>query len=118
MKMNVGYSTNVDAFQSGVETAKMAGSAKLGLFFSSVVMDQNELVKGVKSIAENTKIIGCTSSAAIVVPDAGYLGAETGYSGMMAFDGEDLTVGVAASEAGENAREIGKKIAREAIKNA
>ena len=118
MKMNVGYSTNVDAYQSGVETAKMAGNAKLGLFFSSVVMDQKELVKGVKSIANGTKIIGCTSSAAIVVPEAGYLDAETGYSGMMAFDGEDLTVGVAASEAGSNAREIGKKIARDAIKNA
>ena len=118
MKMNVGYSTNVDAYQSGVETAKMAGNAKLGLFFSSVVMDQKELVKGVKSIASGTKIIGCTSSAAIVVPEAGYLDAETGYSGMMAFDGEDLTVGVAASESGSNAREIGKKIAREAIKNA
>lgn len=118
MKMNVGYSTNVDAFTSGVETAKMAGSAKLGLFFTSCVQNQEELVKGVKSVAKDTKIIGCTSSAAIVVPEAGYLGAETGYSGMMAFDGEDLIVGVAASEAGSNAREIGKKIAREAIKNA
>jgi len=119
MKMNVGYSTNVDSFTSGVETAKMVNDAKLGLFFTSCVMNQEEVVKGVKSVLPNTNIVGCTSSAAIVVSGAGYLDSETGYSGMMAFDGEDLTVGVAASEkTSAPAREIGKKIAREAIKNA
>lgn len=64
-------------------------------------------------------IIGCTSSAAIVVSGAGYLGNETGYSGMMTFDGDDLTVGVAGSaKDSRTPREIGKAIAREAIKNA
>lgn len=118
MKMNVGYSTNVDSFTSGSETAQMAGSAKLGLFFTSCVMNQEELVKGVKSVMPDTPIIGCTSSAAIVVNGAGYIGNETGYSGMMAFDGEDLVVGVAGSERDAEPREVGKKIAREAIKNA
>jgi len=118
MKMNVGYSINPDAYMSGSETAKMAGNAKLGLFFTSCVMDQNKLVEGVKSVLPNTPVIGCTSSAGIVVSGAGYIDNETGYSGMMAFDGEDLTVGVAGSaKTEESAREIGKRIAREAIKN-
>lgn len=116
--MNVGYSTNPDSFASGSETAKMVGGAKLGLFFTSCVMDQKKLVEGVKSVLPNTPVIGCTSSAAIVVSGAGYLDNETGYSGMMGFDGEDLTVGVAASERNEEPREVGKRIAREAIKNA
>ncbi len=118
MKMNVGYSTNPDSFASGAETAKMAGSAKLGLFFTSCVMDQDQLVKGVRSVMPNTPIIGCTSSAAIVVSGAGYLGNETGYSGMMSFDGDDLIVGVAGSERTGDPREVGKQIARDAIRNA
>lgn len=119
MKINVGYSTNANSFLSGEETAKMVNSAKLGLFFTSCVMNQEELVKGVKSVLPNTNIVGCTSSSAIVVSNAGYLDSKTGYSGMLSFDGDDLVVGVAGSEkTNKSARDLGKQIAREAIKNA
>ena len=83
MKTKVGYSENVDAFASGKETAQMANvieNPQVGLFFTSVVQDQEELMKGAKSILKDVPIIGCTSSAAICTHD-GYLNKETGYSG-------------------------------------
>ena len=115
-KTKVGYSENVDAYQSGAETAAMAGlaDAKVGLLFTSVVLDQEEVVKGVRSVA-GTHVLGCTSSAAICVKD-GYLNKETGYTGVMAFGG-DVEVGVAgaAKQEGDCARTIGRKLAEEAL---
>ncbi len=116
VKTKVGYSENASSFSSGVETATMANGkdAKVGLLFTSVVLDQNELLKGVSSVM-SAPVIGCTSSAAICTQD-GYLNKETGYSGMMSFSG-DLEVVVAGSEktANETAREIGRRIAKEAM---
>ena len=118
-KTKVGYSTMADAFDAGVETATKAaavGNVKLGMLFTNCDMNQKKIVEGVKSVLGNKPIIGCTSSGAIVVPDGLISGAA--FAGMMAFSDDDLIVGVAGSEAGKDAREIGKKIAREAISNA
>lgn len=115
-KTKVGYSENADAFKSGAETAAMAqlADAKVGLLFTSVVLDQAEVVKGIRSVA-GTHVLGCTSSAAICVKD-GYLNKETGYSGIMAFGG-DVEVGVAgaAKPEGGCARTIGRELAKEAL---
>ena len=117
LNTKVGYSQNSDSFTSGSESAKMAklDKAKVGLLFTSVVNDQAKIVEGIRSVSD-AHIIGCTSSAAICTKD-GYFNAETGYSGIMSFGG-DLEVGVAASEKTENetAREIGRRIAKEAMK--
>lgn len=117
LKTKVGYSQNVDAFESGAETAKMAklGEAKVGLLFTSCVMDQAKIVEGIRSVSD-AHILGCTSSAAICTHD-GYLNAETGYSGIMSFGG-DVEVGVAGSAktGNETAREIGRRLAKEAMK--
>lgn len=117
LKTKVGYSENANAFAAGEETAKTSNfaDAKAGLLFTSVVMDQAEIVKGIKSVGAG-HVIGCTSSAAICTQD-GYLNAETGYAGMMTFGG-DVEVGVAGSEKteGETPREIGRRIATEALR--
>ena len=117
LNTKVGYSQNSDSFTSGSESAKMAklDSAKVGLLFTSCVNDQAKIVEGIRSVSD-AHVIGCTSSAAICTQD-GYLNAETGYSGIMSFGG-DVEVGVAASEKTENetAREIGRRIAKEAMK--
>jgi hypothetical protein len=117
LNTKVGYSQNSDSFTSGSESAKMANldKAKVGLLFTSVVNDQEKIVEGIRSVSD-AHVIGCTSSAAICTKD-GYFNAETGYSGIMSFGG-DLEVGVAASEKTENetAREIGRRIAKEAMK--
>lgn len=116
LKTKVGYSQNTDAFTSGVESANMSNlkNAKVGLLFTSCVMNQEEIIKGVKSVS-NAHILGCTSSAAICTHD-GYLNAETGYSGLMSFGG-DVEVGVAGGAKTDDisARELGRKLANEAL---
>ncbi len=119
LKSKVGYSTNSDAYQSGSETASKAmeglTSPKIGMFYASCVYGE-EAVQGAKSILGDIPMIGCTSSGAIIVPD-GIIQSETGFSGMMVMDDEDMTVSVAGSERGEDPRETGRRIALEAIKN-
>lgn len=117
LKTKVGYSENVDAFASGVETAKMANvinNPQVGLFFTSCVQDQNKLMEGAKSVLGNVPIIGCTSSAAICTQD-GYLNKETGYSGMMLFGGDLEVVTAGSKQTDETPREVGRRVAKEAV---
>src|SRR5574344_2129321 len=118
LKTKVGYSENPDALESGIETAKKANfnKAKLGLLFTSVAQDPKEIIKGARSVNHFGHIIGCTSSAAICTQD-GYLNKDTGYSGMMSFGGK-LKVGVAGAAKDGDAREMGRKLAHEAMKSA
>ena len=117
MKTKVGYSENVDAYASGVETATMAktiDNPQVGLLFTSCNQDQFEIMKGVKSVLGDVPIIGCTSSAALCTQD-GYLNKETGYSGMMLFGGDAEVVVAGSKKTDESPREIGRRIAKEAI---
>lgn len=119
LKSKVGYSMNEDSFQSGVTTARnsdLGKDTKVGLLFSSCNYNIKELVEGVKSIT-NTKIIGCTSSGGIIVPE-GIVTSDKGFSGMMSIADKDLKVGVACHQAGKNPRQIGRKVALEAVKDA
>ena len=117
LKTKVGYSENIDAYNSGMETAQMANvieNPQVGLFFTSCVQDQAKLMEGAKSVLGNVPIIGCTSSAAICTQD-GYLNKETGYSGMMLFGGDVEVVTAGSKKTDEDARTIGRRIAKEAI---
>ena len=117
LKTKVGYSELEDAFASGVETAKMANvieNPQVGLFFTSCIQDQEKLMEGAKSILGDVPIIGCTSSAALCTHD-GYLNKETGYSGMMLFGGDVEVVTAGSKKTDESPREIGRRIAEEAV---
>ncbi len=120
LKSNVGYSTNLDSYLTGIETAKnalgKAEDAKIGFLFTSVKNDVKEVIKGVKSIT-NTPFIGCTSSTGIIVPD-GVISSNNGFAGMMTLDDENLIVGLACHEAGKDPRAIGRKVAIQAVQNA
>ncbi len=117
MKTKIGYSNNKLAFTSSIEAANMSNikEAKLGLVFTSPNQEQEQIIKGIKSLT-NTPIIGCTSSTAISTPNS-YENEETGYTGIMTFFG-DIVVGVAGREKKdlEDAKELGKEIALEALK--
>ena len=117
LKTKVGYSENVDAFASGAETATMANvieNPQVGLLFTSCVQDQNKIMEGAKSVLGDVPVIGCTSSAALCTQD-GYLNKETGYSGMMLFGGDLEVVTAGSAQTDETPREVGRKVAREAI---
>ncbi len=119
LKSKVGYSVEADSFASGKETASKTMSEgmapKVGMLYSSCLYNQEELIKGVKSVYPNMPVIGCTSSGAIIVPD-GIISGEKGFSGMMVLEDADMNVAVAGMERGEDPRETGRKIAIEAVK--
>ncbi len=120
LKTKVGYSTKKDSFASGVETARDAKRGmkpKLGMLYASVLNDVEDIVKGVRCTMRGVPVVGCTSSGMIMTND-GIITSEDGFSGMMTFDDKDLSVGVACHEAGGNAREIGRKVAKAAVVNA
>ena len=90
---------------------------KLGLLFTSIKYDQNEVIKGIKSVYNDIIVVGCTSSGAIMTPE-GIISSDNGFAGMMLFEDNELMVGVAGSPRGNDPRETGKKIAKSAMENA
>lgn len=122
MKSNVGYSTLESAFEAGKETAEKAKhglkGSKVGMLFTSVDYNQNEVMKGVKSVVGDTPIVGCTSSGAIIVPD-GVITSDHGFAGMLLLDDENMVVGAAGSPLKNgDARETGRMVAMEALDRA
>lgn len=121
MKAMVGSSILRDSFEAGEETARNSikglKNPKIGLLFSSIRHNQNELIKGIKSVSPEMKIIGCTSSCAIMTPD-GIISNEDGFAGMMVLEDNELKVGIASSQRGLDPRATGRKIAKEAMEDA
>lgn len=121
MKAMVGSSILTNSFDAGVDTANNAlkgiKAPKIGLLFTSIKYNQNELIKGIKSVSPDLKVIGCTSSGAIMTPD-GIISGENGFAGMMVLEDNELTVGVASSPRGTDPRSTGRRIAKEAMVNA
>lgn len=120
LKSKVGYSINPDSFMQGLESAKEAtkdfSNVQINFLFTSCNSSIKKVVKGVQS-ATKAPVIGCTSCEGIIVPD-GYITSESGYAGVLSLNDSDMVVGVACKEAGKNAREIGRKVAIEAVENA
>ncbi|HOB26178.1 MAG TPA: FIST N-terminal domain-containing protein [Bacilli bacterium] len=120
LKSKIGYSILENAYDAGVETAKMATSdieGKIGFLYSSVVYDQEKLIQGIKSVSPDLKIVGCTTNGAVMVP-SGILDNPNGFAALLVFAGEDLVVGTAASDAMDDARKTGRMVAMEALKSA
>lgn len=121
MKAMVGTSILSDSYEAGKQTitnaTKGIKNPKIGFLFTSIKYNQNEVIKGIKSVNKDIKIIGCTSSGAIMTPD-GIISSEDGFAGMMVLEDNELNVGVAASKRSDNPRETGQKIAKEAMKQA
>ena len=121
LKANVGWSTNEDSYTQGKETASKAVvdlvQTKVAFLYTSVDCDVKEVLRGAKSELGTAPIIGCTSSAGIITPD-GFISGDHGFTGILALGDPDLVVGVAGSAKKGSARETGRKLAKEAMKNA
>lgn len=118
-KANVGYSIKPNSFESGAETITKAleglENPKIALVFSAEEYDQNELLKGIRSVT-NIPVIGCTSSEAVITPD-GIISSPEGQSAAMVFDDDNIRVGCAILENDGDPRIVGRKLAIEAIKS-
>lgn len=121
MKAMVGSSILENSYEAGVETAKSSlkglKNPKIGFLFTSEKYNQKELLKGIKSVNNSIKIIGCTSSGAIMTPE-GIITSNNGFSGMLTLEDNELAIGVAALPSKEDARNVGREAAKLAMKNA
>ena len=121
LKANVGWSTNEDSYTQGKETAAKAVvdlvQTKVAFLYTSVDCDVKKVLEGAKSELGTAPIIGCTSSAGIITPD-GFISGEHGFTGILALGDPELEVGVAGSAKKGSARETGRMLAKEAMKNA
>lgn len=118
LKSNVGWSTNKDSYIQGKETAAKSVEdlvqTKIAFLYTSVDCDVEKVLEGAKSELGTAPIIGCTSSAGIIVPE-GFISSENGFTGILALGDPDLEVGVAGSAKEKSARETGRKVAKEAM---
>ena len=118
LKSNVAWSTHKDSYTQGKETAEKAVvdlmQTKVAFLYTSVDCDVSKVLEGAKSELGTAPIIGCTSSAGIIVPD-GFISSENGFTGILALGDPDMEVGVAGSERGKDPRETGRKVAMEAM---
>lgn len=120
LKSGVGYSIAEENYQAGKEAIKLAlentSSSKLNIVYTSEKNNIKDITDGIRSVS-NAPIIGCTSYEGIIVPD-GYITSDNGYVGIMSLEDKNMTVGVACHEAGKDARQIGRKVAIDAVENA
>ena len=120
LKSKVGYSKLEDAYEAGIETATRASeniNPQFGLLFNSVGYDQKKFLEGVKKVLPKADIVGCTTSAGILVPE-GYMIDETGTAEMLSFDDEDLKVACYGMPKNKTARETGREVALKALEKA
>lgn len=121
MKAMVGSTILNNSYEAGEElvqnSTKGLKSPKLGLLFSSTKYNQNELIRGIKSITPDLKIIGCTSSGAVMTPD-GIISNDDGFAGMLVIEDNELKVGISSSPRGMDPRTTGRKIALSAMEDA
>ena len=90
---------------------------KVAFLYTSVDCDVAKVIEGAKSELGTAPIIGCTSSAGLIVPD-GFISSENGFTGILALGDPEMEVGVASSPRGDDPRETGRKVAIEAMKKA
>lgn len=121
MKAMVGSTILNNSYEAGEElvqnSIKGLKNPKIGLVFSSTNYNQKELLRGIKSITPDLKIIGCTSSEAVMTQD-GIISNEEGFAGMLVIEDNELKVGIASSSRGIDPRATGRKIALSAMEDA
>ena len=121
LKSNVAWSTDKDSYVQGKESAKKAVvdlvQTKVAFLYTSVDCNVAKVIEGAKSELGTAPIIGCTSSAGLIVPD-GFISSENGFTGILALGDPEMEVGVASSPRGDDPRETGRKVAIEAMKKA
>lgn len=118
LKSNTGSSINPDARAAGKEAAAQAkrglSKAKLAFAYASADYNLEDMLAGIAEELPGIPVIGNTSFTGVITP-SGYITGSKGFLGMMLLDDDELKIGVAAGERGNDPRETGHKIAEKAM---
>jgi hypothetical protein len=121
MNSATGSSTAADAGTAGKEAAKKAAQGlsgiKLVFAYASVAYDLKKMLAGIAEELPGVPVVGNTSFTGVITPE-GFITGEKGFVGILALAGDDLRVGVAAGPKEKDARETGRRLALEAMKDA
>lgn len=117
IKSGIGRSNNPDGFKAGAEACQKAieeagSAANLIIVFSTVAVDQKEMLQGVKSVSGEIPLAGSSSSGEIVT-----LGTSSKNVAVMALNSDQIsfTLGV-GRKTKNNSFEAGKEVAEEVRK--
>lgn len=119
IKAGVGKSNNPDAVQAGAQACQEAlseagGQANLILVFSSVAYDQKAVIEGVKSVAKDTLLAGCSDAGEITTA-----GPVAKHVAVMALATQDINWAVGVGQgADKDSFQAGKEAAEQAVKKA
>lgn len=115
IQAGVGLSNNKDSYRAGYEAAKMAvekaggGKADFLFVFSSISMEQEHMLRGVREATDNTPLIGCTDAGEITNE-----GPVTKSVGVMAIKTDQIKFAVGLGKnVKDGAREAGQAVAKE-----
>ena len=111
MKALTGFSKNKNAYQAGLEAAKMAGKnkdAKLVFAYMSCDYKIKDVIKGIKEVY-SCPVIGNTSFTGVIMPE-GYVGGNEPFVGIMVLSDPSMVVGVgfADRKTYQSARDAGE----------
>ena len=111
MKALTGFSKSKNAYQAGLEAAKMAGKnkdAKLVFAYMSCDYKIKDVIKGIKEVY-SCPVIGNTSFTGVIMPE-GYIGGNEPFVGIMVLSDPSMVVGVgfADRKAYQSARDAGE----------
>ena len=120
IQAGVGQSSKKDPFETGFEACKLAleklgeKKADLVIVFSSVALDQKEVIRGVREASDNTLLIGCSDAGSIT-----NAGPAANAVGVMAISSDKLHFYTGLKEGvKDGAREAGQSVAKEIQENA
>ena len=118
MKTLTGYSTLNNAYEAGLEAAKMAGKnkdAKIVFAYMSCDYKIKDVIKGIKEIYD-CPIIGNTSFTGVIMPQ-GYVGGDKPFVGIMVLCDANMVVGVgfADRKGYQSARDAGESATKTAF---
>ena len=116
IRVGVGTSKRADSFRAGRDAASLAkemmgrGAPDLTIVFASVIFDQEQMLKGVRSAVGETPLVGCSGAGEITGqgPDKKSIAVMT-----LASDSLQSVIGLGQAIS-RNAREAGQQAAKEA----
>lgn len=119
IKAGVGLSNNSDSFKAGQEACQMAidkagSKPNLVIVFASIALNQEEMLKGVNSVAQDSVVVGCSDAGEITEE-----GPVKGQVAVMAINSDkiEFVAGVGRG-VGADSHKAGKEAAEEVLKKA
>lgn len=114
-------SINSDPVKAGQEAAEAVKAEikdiDVAFVYSGDQYDQSAMMKSIGDTLPGVPLIGNTSFTGVMTPD-GFASSNDGFVGIFAVGGDKISVGVAGSPKGADARATGQSVAKDALKAA